>query len=45
MIINAYVHWLPEDLFADEALRDSSISFVPDPDDRCGYLKLLGRSR
>ncbi len=32
MIIDANMHWLPEDLFADEDLRDSFINCVP-----CSY--------
>jgi len=32
MIIDANMHWLPEDLFADENLRDSFINCVP-----CSY--------
>ncbi len=39
MIIDANMHWLPEDLFTDEALRDSFVSCVPNSDDWYGCLK------
>jgi uncharacterized protein len=39
MIIDANVHWLPEDLFTDEALRDSFVSCVPNSDDWYGCVK------
>jgi predicted TIM-barrel fold metal-dependent hydrolase len=39
MIIDANMHWLPEDLFTDEALRDSFVSCVPNDDDWYGCLK------
>ena len=32
MIINANMHWLPENLFKDKFLLDSFISYVP-----CAY--------
>jgi predicted TIM-barrel fold metal-dependent hydrolase len=39
MIVDANMHWLPEDLFTDEALRDSFVSCVPNSDDWYGCLK------
>ncbi len=39
MIIDANMHWLPEDLFTDEALRDSFVSCVPNSDEWYGCLK------
>lgn len=39
MIIDANMHWLPEDLFTDEELRDSFVSCVPNEDEWYGCLK------
>jgi hypothetical protein len=39
MIIDANMHWLPEDLFTDVALRDSFVSCVPNDDEWYGYVK------
>jgi hypothetical protein len=33
MIVDANMHWLPADLFTDEAPRDSFVSCVPNSDD------------
>ncbi len=39
MIIDANMHWLPEDLFTDVALRDSFVSCVPNDDEWYGCVK------
>lgn len=39
MIIDANMHWLPEDLFTDERLRDSFITCVPSSDEWYGCVK------
>jgi hypothetical protein len=39
VIIDANMHWLPEDLFTDEALRDSFVSCLPNSDEWYGCVK------
>jgi predicted TIM-barrel fold metal-dependent hydrolase len=41
MIIDANMHWLPEDLFTDEKLRDSFVSCVPNSDNWYAELKCM----
>ncbi len=41
MIIDANMHWLPEDLFTDEALRDAFVNCVSRDDDWSCYVRVV----